>query len=318
MFPSLGQKDVRNIDKTVTDHFYCDLCRLVRSASNSIIKHFLLCYSYFTHFEYFETRGLKIPLVYLENGPGLTSLPLIHEQWRAIWSSKFELRIFEPRTFELFIPFRTKLGPMKRPELLNLLLKLHKTAWNIRLIQLWISRFFWWHKKDWCVAIIQVDFQPFGRVSRYCQFHLQNRQYQEIIDCNWKNHYAGHFSLNLNPYWQILENSSWNFSGRETEWLVENSSLFSEIPIFGAWARPYLDEFSRNRSCSCPEKSPIRVNRAGLIRDRRSLKRSRSRNKLISIKCPEIVLNWTCKVDLTVLIVCRCTFIIIKTIGIDR
>ena len=140
------------------------------------------------------------------------------DSWTVTRNLKFKVRIANFWTanfwtFELFIPFWTKLGPMKRPELLNLLLKLHKTAWNIRLIQLWISRFFWWHKKDWCVAIIQVDFQPFGRVSRYCQFHLQNRQYQEIIDCNWKNHYAGHFSLNLNPYWQILENSSWNFSG---------------------------------------------------------------------------------------------------------
>ena len=155
---------------------------------------------------------------------------------------KFESWILD---CELLNPFWMEVGP--RPELLNVLLKLHKTAWNIRLIQLWISRFSWWHKK--------ID------VLR--SLKLKVNRSEGIPD-----------AVNL-----IIEIGSI----RKLLIAIKNFILRSFQVVSG-----------------------------------RSLNHWKSRNKCISLKCPEIVLNWTCKVNLTVLIVSRCTFIISKIIGIDR
>ena len=156
---------------------------------------------------------------------------------------KFESLILD---CELLNLFWMEVGPKERPELLNLLLKLHKTAWNIRLIQLWISRFSWWHKK---------------------------------ID--------------------MLDHSSWKSTDRKGFQMLSIQSSKSAV-----WENYWMQLKSFLRSFQ-------------VVSDR-SLNQWKSRNKCIFIKCPEIVLNWTCKVNLTVLIVSRCTFIISKIIGIDR
>ena len=119
------------------------------------LPYILLCYSHFTHqFENFDIRGLKFQINWNGLGNGLETsvravlfavnrwgLNFVNAEIRIV---NFGLWTFVKSRLNLFW---MKVGPKERPELLNLLLKLHKTAWNIRLIQLWISRFSWWHKK---------------------------------------------------------------------------------------------------------------------------------------------------------------------------
>ena len=116
------------------------------------LPYILLCYSHYTHqFENFDMRGLKFQKY--SNGSGIIPYDMGRSLSREPRGSNFvngKLRIVHFCQFlgrKLLNPFWMKVGPKERPELLNLLLKLHKTAWNIRLIQLWISRFSWWHKK---------------------------------------------------------------------------------------------------------------------------------------------------------------------------
>ena len=102
--------------------------------------------------------------------------------------------------------------------------------------------------------------------------------------------------IHLNPYWQILENSSnifskFQFPDHELDRFLENSSInFLWVPIqfllnIGTWARPIsgnssifwiqiLDEFSRNRSVSRPEFFKISFSTKFSILDEFSRNRS--------------------------------------------
>ena len=81
----------------------------------------------------------------------------------------------------------------------------------------------------------------------------------------------------MNPYWQILENSSmsvtdcWKihpsffvvFSFYKILWHeLDRLQIWTSFPEMGHFSTKcsILDEFSRNRSSSCPGNLPIRVN----------------------------------------------------------
>ena len=83
--------------------------------------------------------------------------------------------------------------------------------------------------------------------------HFLNTKQKNLFDI---------FLFQIYPYWQILENSSRNFSfpGRDTDRFLENAPrIFRNFNFRGMnWTdfwktRPYLGEFSRNRSMSRPK-----------------------------------------------------------------